>query len=108
MGNYRLYKIEWLHMLDTSESEWLKVTALNLFRPTVSPPFSKGRSFDIATQPQRGEKGNLHLPNFLAISLSLAAPKGSPNISQTSAIPKWASGLNGLIWIDSAKASLAA
>ncbi len=41
MGNRRLYKIECLHMLGTPESERLKVTALNLFHPTVSPLFKK-------------------------------------------------------------------
>ncbi len=41
MGNRRLYKIESLHMLGTPESERLKVTALNLFNPTVSLPFKK-------------------------------------------------------------------
>ena len=45
MGNCRLYKIECLHMLDTSESERLKVTALNLLHPTASPPFQKGGFF---------------------------------------------------------------
>ena len=37
MGNRRLYKIEHFHTLGTSESERLKVTALNLFHPTASP-----------------------------------------------------------------------
>jgi hypothetical protein len=41
MGNRRLYKIESLQMLRTRESERLKVTALNLFHPTTSPPFEK-------------------------------------------------------------------
>ncbi len=36
MGNRRLYKIECLQTLGTSESERLKVTALNLFtRPPL-------------------------------------------------------------------------
>jgi len=38
MGNRPLYKIERIHMLGTPESEGLKVTALNLFHPTASPP----------------------------------------------------------------------
>ena len=50
MGNRRLYKIERFHTLGTSESERLKVTALNLFHPTASPPFPKNRFFHIATQ----------------------------------------------------------
>ena len=37
MGNRRLYEIEGIHMLGISESERLRVTALNLFHPTVSP-----------------------------------------------------------------------
>jgi hypothetical protein len=63
MGNRRLYKIECLHTLGTTESERLKVTALpspkrlafaealaqagfaqaglNLFHATASPPFQK-------------------------------------------------------------------
>ena len=41
MGNDRLYKIEYLHMLGTPESERLKVTVLNLFHPTASPLFKK-------------------------------------------------------------------
>ncbi len=41
MGNHRLYKIECLHMLGTPESERLKVTALNLFHQTASPPFQE-------------------------------------------------------------------
>ncbi len=36
-----MYKIECLHMLGTPESERLKVTALDLFHPTVSPLFEK-------------------------------------------------------------------
>ncbi len=54
MGNRRLYKIECLHTLGTSESEQLKVTALNLFHPTASPPFQKVGFFDLAAQPQVG------------------------------------------------------
>jgi hypothetical protein len=41
MGNRRLYKMECLHTLGAPESEGLKVTALNLFHPTASPPFEK-------------------------------------------------------------------
>ena len=41
MGNHRFYKIECLHMLGTFEYERLKVTALNLFHPAVSPLFEK-------------------------------------------------------------------
>ena len=54
MGNRRLYKIERFHTLGMSESEALKVTALNLFHPTISPPFPKNLFFHIATQSQRG------------------------------------------------------
>jgi hypothetical protein len=53
MGIRRLYKIEWLHMLGASESERLKVAALNLFHPTASPPSAKV-SFFIAAQPLNG------------------------------------------------------
>jgi hypothetical protein len=41
MENHCLYKIQHFHLLVTLESEQLKVTALNLFHPTASPPFSK-------------------------------------------------------------------
>jgi hypothetical protein len=41
MGNRRLYKIECLLTVGMPESEPLKVTALNLFHPTASPPFQK-------------------------------------------------------------------
>jgi hypothetical protein len=57
MGNRRLYRIERFHTPGTSESERLKVTALNLFHPTASPPFTKNRFFHIATQSQWGEGG---------------------------------------------------
>jgi len=40
-GNCRLHKIERFHMLATPESERSKVTALNLFHPTASPPLQK-------------------------------------------------------------------
>jgi len=55
MGNHRLYKIQCVQTLGTTESERLKVTALNLFHPTVSPPFQKVDLFYIATQPPKGE-----------------------------------------------------
>ena len=55
MGNRRLYIIECIHALDMPESERLKVTALNLFHPTASPPFEEVGLFPIATQPLRGE-----------------------------------------------------
>ena len=51
MGNRRLYKIEHFHTLGTSESERLKVTALNLFHPTASPRLPKDRFLYVATQP---------------------------------------------------------
>ena len=54
MGNRHVHKIECLQTLGTSESERQKVTALNLFYPTVSPLFAKGRFFGIATQPLEG------------------------------------------------------
>jgi hypothetical protein len=53
MGNRRLHKIECFHNVGTLESERLKVTALNLFHPTASPPFLKNLFFHIAT----GEEG---------------------------------------------------
>ena len=51
MGNRRLYKIEHFHALGTSESERLKVTALNLFHPTAPPRLPKDRFLYVATQP---------------------------------------------------------
>ena len=50
MRNRRLHKSERFHTPGTSESERVKVTALNLFHPTASPPFPKNRFFHIATQ----------------------------------------------------------
>jgi hypothetical protein len=41
MGNRRFYKIRCFHTLGMVESERQKVTALNLFHPTASPPFQK-------------------------------------------------------------------
>ena len=41
MGNRRLYETECIHTPGTPEFERLKVTALNLFHPTASPPFQK-------------------------------------------------------------------
>jgi hypothetical protein len=41
MGNLHLNKIKCFHVLDMPESEQIKVTALNLFHPTASPPFQK-------------------------------------------------------------------
>jgi hypothetical protein len=41
MGDRRLFKIECFHLPGTPESERVKVTALNLFHPTASPPFQK-------------------------------------------------------------------
>ena len=61
MGNRRLYKIECLHNLDTPESERLKVTALNLFHPTASPPFEKVGFFIYATQSLEGQRVALTL-----------------------------------------------
>jgi hypothetical protein len=37
MENHPFYKIECLHTFGTTEFEGLKVTAPNLFHPTVSP-----------------------------------------------------------------------
>jgi len=41
-------------MLGTPESERLKVTALNLFHPTASPPFQKWGFFILRHSLQRG------------------------------------------------------
>jgi len=46
-----VHEIECLQTLGTSQSGRQKVTALNLFYPTASPPFAKSRLFGIATQP---------------------------------------------------------
>ena len=59
MGNRGLQKIERFHTLGTPESERLKVTALNLFHPTASPPFPKAGFFRIATQSLKGGEGGL-------------------------------------------------
>jgi hypothetical protein len=54
MKNRPFYKIEYLHMLGTPEFEWLKVTALNLFHPTASPPFQKVGFFILRHTPRWG------------------------------------------------------
>ena len=41
MGNRRMYKIGCFHIVGTLHSDRVKVTALNLFHPTTSPPFRK-------------------------------------------------------------------
>ena len=72
MGNRRLHYAERIHMLGTPESERLKVTALNLFHPTVSPPFQRVDFFHIVTQPLKGRGGVLMVrgwPVDLAIQL---------------------------------------
>jgi len=50
-----VHEIECLQPLGTSESGREKVTALNLFYPTASPPSAKSRFFGIATQSLKGE-----------------------------------------------------
>jgi hypothetical protein len=55
MGNRGLHKNGCLHNLGTLESEWLKVTALNLFHPTTSPFFKESVFPLIATQFPKGE-----------------------------------------------------
>jgi hypothetical protein len=55
MGNCHSYKIELFHTLGTPESERIKVTALNLFPPTASPPFQNVGFFNTMTQPLEGE-----------------------------------------------------
>jgi hypothetical protein len=51
MGNRRLHKIERFHTLGMPESEWLKVTALNLFHPTASPLLQKVGFFILRHSP---------------------------------------------------------
>jgi hypothetical protein len=41
MENDRLYNIQLFHEVAMLESDQLKVTALNLFHPTASPPYKK-------------------------------------------------------------------
>ncbi len=55
MGNRRLYKIECFYMVGTPESEWLKVTVLNLFHPTASPSIQKVGFFILQHSLLRGE-----------------------------------------------------
>jgi hypothetical protein len=46
----RWMEIECFHMLGGPESKRLKDAAPNLFHPTASPPFPKGRIFHVTTQ----------------------------------------------------------
>ena len=64
-----MYEIECFHTLGTPHLERLKVTALNLFHPTASPPFRKVGSFHITTQPPC--EGASHF----AVSLSILAAR---------------------------------
>ena len=78
MGNRPLCKIVRIHLLGTLGSEGLKVTALNLFHPTASPPFPNV-SFYIVTQPprERGDTENFHGSSLPAEALTQAgAPSG--------------------------------
>jgi hypothetical protein len=71
-----LYKVKYLHTLRTPESERLKVTALNLFRPTAPPPFEKVSFFHIATQPPGGEEkgaGATSFPTSWAVAWAMGA-----------------------------------
>ena len=67
MGNRRLYKIEHFDTLGTSESERLKVTALNLFHPTASP-FSEKSFFSYCDTVPKGEGKDEGVNLKLAIS----------------------------------------
>ena len=55
MGDHRLSNVQFLQTLGTFESERLKVTALNLFHPTVSPFLRKLIFFYVMTQSLVGE-----------------------------------------------------
>ncbi len=93
MGNPRLYKIEWFHMLSTPESEHPKVTAPNLLKlplkiaelpgeviifrivslrdtlpahPTAPPPFKKSVSSYCDTV-SHGERGKPVLVMVISI-----------------------------------------
>ncbi len=57
MGNDRSYKIESPHTLRTAESDRLKITALNLFHPTASPPFQKVSFFILQHSLVGGREG---------------------------------------------------
>ena len=65
MGNRLVHHIECLQTLGTSESGRQKVTALNLFYPTASPPFAKNRFFGIATQPLKAGLARIFLVTTL-------------------------------------------
>jgi len=55
MGNRHPYQFEYLHTLGASESERLKVTALNLFDPNASIPF-QDVSYWVQPLNHKGEK----------------------------------------------------
>ena len=88
MGNRRLYKIEHFHTLGTSESERLKVTALNLFHPTASPRLPKDRFLYAATQSHRaGLPGNIDMITQSALT---------PLRESVTALPAPAAGRRGI------------
>src|SRR4030042_2286519 len=76
MGNRRLYKIERFHTPGTSESERLKVTALNLFHPTASPPFPENRIFPYCDTVSKGTRGNF---KYLRLGFCFGCRDGSLN-----------------------------
>ena len=88
MGNRHVHEIEYLQTLGTSESGRQKVTALNLFYLTASPPFGKSRFFGIATQPHRaGLPGN----DNMIIGSALTPLRGS-----VTALPAATAGWRGI------------
>jgi hypothetical protein len=84
MGNRRLYKAECFHMVGVSESERLKVTALNLWEasrlsfdkplpgkpPTQPPPsFFKKSSFSYCDAVSKGEGKGRVIVNLGSLSM---------------------------------------
>jgi hypothetical protein len=62
MGNRHVHEIECLQPLGTSESGREKVTALNLFYPTASPPLCKKPVFwhcDTVSEGGASRKGSI-------------------------------------------------
>jgi hypothetical protein len=71
MENCRWYKIECVHTIGTPESKRLKVTTLNLFHPTASPPLQKVGFFILRHSLSRGRRV------FLRIGYPVALLRGT-------------------------------
>jgi len=86
MGNRHVHEIECLQRLGTSEFGRQKVTALNLFYPTASPPPLQKAGF-LALRRSLGGVG--HLRNVDMVTGSTSLPAGRRVIQPTCPCQHW-------------------